>query len=161
LVSVLDSDASNVYVVLTAKDLNHDLQIVARAGEESAHRKLKRAGAARVISPYKIGGMRMVMGILKPAVMGFLEVVMDYSKLDIEIEEVKVGQDSFYAGKQLIDTDVRKELNLIIISILKEHGGMVFNPGPTTVIEGNDILIAMGERKDLAAFEARAGGGNI
>jgi voltage-gated potassium channel len=156
LVSVLDSDASNVYVVLTAKELNPVLEIVARAGEESAHKKLTRAGATRVISPYKIGGMRMVMGILKPAVMNFLEVAMDHKKFDIELEEVRVAEQSSYSGKRLIDTDIRKELNLIIIAVKKQNGQMVFNPGPDTIIEDNDTLIAMGERKNLAVLEKTA-----
>jgi voltage-gated potassium channel len=156
LVSVLDSDASNVYVVLTAKELNPNLEIIARAGEESAHKKLTRAGASRVISPYKIGGMRLVISILKPAVMSFLEVAMDHKKLDIELEEVRVSEKSEYAGKRLVDTDIRKELNLIIIAVKKPDGQMVFNPGPATVIEDNDTLIAMGERKKLAILELTA-----
>ena len=156
LVSVLDSDASNVYVVLTARVVNPDLEIIARAAEEGAQKKLLRAGANRVVSPYQIGGMRMVMGILKPAVMSFLEEAMDYDKLNVELEEVKVGERSVYSGKRLVDTDIRKELNLIIIAIKKADGQMVFNPGPYTAIEDNDTLIAMGERQSLARFEQQA-----
>ncbi len=156
LVSVLDSDASNVYVVLTSRELNPDLDVIARAGEESAHKKLGRAGASRVISPYKIGGMRMVMGILKPEVMNFLEVAMDHRKFDIELEEVRVADGSYYAGKNLIDTDIRRELNLIIIAIKKKDGQMVFNPGPATIIDGGDTLIAMGEQNNLGELEKKA-----
>jgi voltage-gated potassium channel len=156
LVSVLDSDASNVYVVLTAKELNLELDVIARAGEESAHKKLTRAGASRVISPYKIGGMRMVMGILKPAVMNFLEVAMDHKQFDIELEELHVADGSYYDGKKLIDTDIRRELNLIIIAIKKKDGQMVFNPGPATIIDGQDTLIAMGKRNDLGELEKKA-----
>jgi len=156
LVSVLNSDASNVYVVLTARVLNPDLEIIARAAEEGAQKKLLRAGASRVVSPYQIGGMRMVMGILKPAVMSFLEEAMDYDRLNVELEEVKVAERSAYSGKRLVDTDIRKELNLIIIAVKKADGQMVFNPGPYTVIEDNDTLIAMGERQNLARFEQEA-----
>jgi voltage-gated potassium channel len=158
LVSVLDSDASNVYVVLTARELNEDLEIIARAGEESAAKKLLRAGATRVISPYKIGGMRLVMGILKPEVMSFLEVAMDHRKYDIEIEEVRLSEHSPYCGKKLIETDIRRELNLIIIAIKKRDGQMVFNPGPQTVIEAGDTLISMGEKENLAILEKEASG---
>lgn len=155
-VSVLDSDAANVYAVLTARELNQDLEIIARAGEEAAAKKLLRAGANRVISPYKIGGMRLVMGILKPAVMNFLEVAMDHKQYDIEIEEVRLHQNSGYCGKRLVDTDIRKELNLIIIAIIKQNREMVFNPGPYTVIEANDTLIAMGEKQNLSVLEREA-----
>jgi voltage-gated potassium channel len=156
LVSVLNTDASNVYVVLTARVLNPGLEIIARAAEEGSQKKLKVAGASRVISPYQIGGMRMVMSILKPAVMSFLEVAMDHKQLDIELEEVKVAEQSGYSGQRLVDTDIRKELNLIIIAIEKADGRMVFNPGPYTLIEDNDTLIAMGERESLARFEQAA-----
>ena len=157
LVSVLDSDASNVYVVLTARELNPNLEIIARAGEEDAEKKLLRAGANRVISPYHIGGMRMVMSILKPHVMSFLEMAMDYSQLNLELEEVKVAENSIYSGKKLVETDIRKDLNLIIIAIKKSDGQMVFNPGPETKIESQDLLIAMGEKRYLQILDRKAG----
>lgn len=157
LVCVLDSDASNVYVVLTARELNPQLEIIARAGEEEAEKKLSRAGANRVISPYHIGGMRMVMSILKPHVMSFLEVAMDYGQLNVELEEVRVSEDSVYCGKNLVETDIRKELNLIIIAIRKPDGQMVFNPGPNTRIESQDVLIAMGEKRYLDILDVKAG----
>jgi voltage-gated potassium channel len=156
LVSVLDSDASNVYVVLSARELNPGIDIVARAGDESAGKKLQRAGASRVISPYRIGGMRMVMGILKPEVMNFIELAMDHSQLDIELEQIQVGPDSLYSGKRLIETDIRKELNLIIVAVRKADGNMVFNPGPNTVLNDHDVLIAIGERKNLERLELKS-----
>lgn len=160
-VSVLDSDAANVYAVLTARELNQDLEIIARAGEEAAAKKLRRAGANRAISPYKIGGMRLVMSIIKPAVMSFLEVAMDHKQFDIELEEVMLNEQSSYCGKMLVDTDIRKELNLIIIAIKKKDGQMVFNPGPYTIIESDDTLIAMGERNQLAILEREASERNL
>jgi voltage-gated potassium channel len=104
LVSVLNSDASNVYVVLTARELNPELEIIARAAEESAQSRLMRAGATRVVSPYQIGGMRMVMGIVKPTVMDFLQVAMDHKKMDVDLAEVRVAENSAYSGKKLIET---------------------------------------------------------
>jgi voltage-gated potassium channel len=158
LVAVLDTDAANVYAVLTARELNPQLEIIARASGESAQKKLLRAGANRVISPYKIGGMRMVMGILKPAVMNFLEVAMDYSQLNIDLEEVLVSDRSVYQGARLVETGIRKEMDLIIIAVKKKDGQMVFNPGPSTIIEGGDTLIAMGERTSLVLLEQKARG---
>lgn len=157
LVAVLDSDASNVYTVLTARELNPDLQITARAAEESAIKKLTRAGADKVLSPYQTGGFRIVMGILKPTVMSFLEVAMDYEHLDLQLEEVKVGEKSIYCGKTLLETGIRRDLNLIIIAVKKKNGEMVFNPGPQTVIECHDTLITLGERTKLEAL-AKEGG---
>ncbi|MEW6350341.1 MAG: NAD-binding protein [Thermodesulfobacteriota bacterium] len=156
LVSLLPNDALNVYVVLTARQLNPALEIIARAEEESAHGKLQMAGANRVISPYKLGGMRLVMGILKPTVMNFLEVAMDHKDLNVDIEEVRLGEESPYCGKALVETDIRRDLNLIIIAVEKKNGPMVFNPGPNTVIECHDTLIAMGEREKLDVFRKKA-----
>ena len=157
MVSVLNSDAANVYTVLTARELNSDLEIVARAGEESAIKKLRRAGANRVISPYQIGGHRIVMGILKPTVMSFLEVAMDHRELNIELEEIRLSESSDYCGKKLIDTNIRKELNLVIIAVKKRDSRMVFNPGPDTVVEADDTLITMGESKNLEELRRRTG----
>jgi voltage-gated potassium channel len=156
LVAVLDSDAENLYTVLTAREIRPDMEIIARAAEESAHKKLLRAGASRVISPYQIGAMRMLMSILKPTVMTFLEVVTDRTELNVELEEVEVAADSIYCGKRLMETDIRRELNLIIIAIKKRDGSMVFNPGPDTAIDAQDTLIAMGTQDMLARFEKKA-----
>jgi voltage-gated potassium channel len=156
LVSVLDSDAANVYAVLTARELNENLEIIARAAEEAAHKKLMRAGASRVISPYQIGGMRMVMGILKPTVMSFLELAMDHKELDVEMEEIRVSDASNYRDKRLVETGIRKEMDLIVVAVKKKDGQMVFNPGPYTIIESGDTLVAMGERSSLGHLREKA-----
>ena len=157
LVSVLDSDAANVYVVLTARELNPKLEIIARSGTPGAHKKLYRAGADRVIDPYKIGGMRMVMGILKPAVMGFIEMAMDYKEMGVEIEQIPVAATSEYVGKRLIDTGIRRDLDLIIVAIRKSDGTMVFNPGPQSEVEEDDTLITMGKREKVLVLREKAG----
>jgi voltage-gated potassium channel len=157
LVALLDSDAGNVYVVLTARRLNPELDIIARAGEQEAEEKLQWAGATRVISPYAIGGRRLVLGILKPKVMGFVELALDYKELDIDLEEVEIAESSPYCGQRLMETGIRRDLNLIIVSIMKHDGRKVFNPGPDTMIEAKDTLIAMGERNSLKTLETKAG----
>lgn len=157
LVAVVDTDAENLYTVLTTKEINPGIEIIARAAEESAHKKLIRAGADKVISPYQIGATRVLMSIIKPTVVGFLEVVMDQKELNVELEEVEVAESSAYVGKALVETDIRRELNLIIIAIKKGDGTMVFNPGPDTVVDSGDTLIAMGHPDMLALVKQRAG----
>jgi len=156
VVSVLNTDAQNVYTILTCKEINPNLDVVARATEDAAVKKLVRAGASRVINPYEIGGMRLVLGILKPTVVSFLEVVMDSRQLNVELEEVCVAGESVYVGKRLVDTDIRKELDLIVIGAKKKDGTMVFNPGPATVVDAQDTLIAMGKQEMLEIFRERA-----
>lgn len=157
LVAVVDTDAENLYTILTAKEIRPDLEMIARAAEESAHKKLIRAGADKVISPYQIGAVRVLMNIIKPTVVGFLELVMDQKQLNVELEEVEVAENSAYAGKALVETDIRRELDLIIIAIKKKDGTMAFNPGPDTVVESGDTLIAMGHTDMLTLLKQRAG----
>jgi voltage-gated potassium channel len=149
LVSALGSDAENVYTVLTARELNPRLDVVARAAEEHAAKKLLRAGASRVVNPYQIGGMRMLMSILKPAVVSLFEVVLEQAEFNVDVEEFQVAEASPYRGKRLVDTDIHKDLNLIVIAIKRKDGEMVFNPGADTVIEDHDTLITMGNRDML------------
>jgi voltage-gated potassium channel len=156
VVTVLNTDAQNVYTILTCKEINPNLDVVARATEDSAVKKLIRAGASRVINPYEIGGMRLVLGMLKPTVVSFLEVVMDSRQLNVDLEEVCVTDESVYVGKRLMDTDIRKELDLIVIGAKKKDGTMVFNPGPATVVDAQDTLITMGTQEMLAIFRERA-----
>jgi len=99
----------------------------------------------------------MVLSVLKPTVTSFLDLVMDYKQLNVEIEEVKVAAPSSYCGKKLKDTDIRKDLNLIIIAVATSRGTMVFNPGPETVVHGLDTLVAMGGRESLTILRREAG----
>ena len=99
LVSVLESDAANLYTVLTGRQLNPKLDITARAGERSAQTKLKMVGADRVINPYVLGGMRLVVGVLKPDVLEFLDAVVDYKEQQIELEQVRIAEGSAYCGR--------------------------------------------------------------
>ena len=96
------------------------------------------------------------MGVLKPTVVSFLEVVMDHKDMNIELEEIVVEDSSRYIDKKLIETDIRKALNLIVVAIKKSDGSMVFNPGSETAVETQDTLIVMGRRDSLAIMESHA-----
>jgi len=153
VVSVLASDADNLYVVLSARGLNPKLKIVARASEEGAEKKLLRAGADNVISPYNIGGLRIAHTILKPAVVDFIEFATKSTNLELQIEEVDVKADSHLIGRSLDECGIRKDLGIIIVAIKRASGEMRFNPTSTSKIKDGDTLIAMGELKQLKALE--------
>jgi voltage-gated potassium channel len=121
LVSVLASNADNVYVTMSARDLNRRLLIVARGEEEHTARKLARAGASRVISPYEIGGMRMAHAILKPNVIDFIEAATTTGS-EIDMEEVRVQSSSPFTGKTLADSGIRRDFGLIIVAVRKPDG---------------------------------------
>lgn len=152
VVCVLSSDAENLYVILTAKELNPDVYILSRCEEEISEHRLLRAGANRVISPYTMGGMRMAMAILKPAMMDFIEITTGRQSLDLRMEELAVTDRSSIVGKSLESSEIRKRYKLIIVAIKKDSGKMIFNPEAVYMIEKGDRLIALGEDDDVNRF---------
>jgi len=152
LVSVVHSDASNVYIVLTARSLNPHLFIVARGEEPGSEKKLLRAGADRVESPYEMGGRRMAHTILRPTVVTFMELAM-HEGVEWSMEEIRVGETSSMIGQPLKDSGIRQKYELIVVAIKRADGEMLFNPTPKTPIQGGDTLILLGMRKNLDALE--------
>jgi voltage-gated potassium channel len=148
LAACLPNDADNVYVVLTARDLNPGLRIVARAAEEQAEAKLLRAGANHVIAPTIIGGHRMAVALTKPAVSEFMDSITA-NELGLGFEQVEVDSASHIVGKELRSTPIRSELDVVIISIRRQDGHIIFNPAGECQIESGDILIAIGRSDSL------------
>jgi voltage-gated potassium channel len=145
LISVVTSDTENVYITLTARGLNPDLFILARAGEEGSELKLKRAGANKVVSPYLIGGSRMAQAVLRPTVVDFIEIATGHEHMELQMEEILIPADSPFIGESLKSSGFRKETGVIIVGIKKQCGTMGFNPESHTKIEAHDTLIVLGE----------------
>jgi voltage-gated potassium channel len=148
LATCLPDDADNVYVVLTARGLSQGLHIVARAVEEQAEPKLLRAGANRVIAPTIIGSQRIVQALTKPAVHDFIDSVTTDS-LDLNFEQIKISPSSDYVGHKLRFTNIRSELDVVIVAVRRANGEMFFNPSGDARIEANDLLIAIGRADSL------------
>jgi voltage-gated potassium channel len=157
LAACLPDDADNVYVVLTARDLNPEIHIVARAAEEQAEAKLIRAGANRVVAPTIIGGHRMAMALTKPAVGDFLDSITA-NQLDLGFEQLEVEPVSSFVGHRLSETNIRSQLNIVIVSIRRANGEIVFNPNAEAIIQAGDMLIAIGSAESLAKLTALARG---
>ncbi len=149
LIAVLATDIDNVFLVLTARQLNPDLYIIARASHEEAKSKLQAAGANKVESPYEIGAISMAQRILHPTVTNFLDQAFDYKRKDIHMEEMFVSASSNLVNVILKDSGIRQNYNLIIIAIKKSDGSMLFNPSFESVIKAGDTLIAVGEDANL------------
>jgi len=158
LITAVTSDTDNVYITLTARGLNPKLFILARAGEEGAEKKLMRAGASKVISPYTIGANRMAQAILRPSVVDFIELATASEHLALQIEEIRIAADSVLAGKNLINSGIRQSMGIIIVGIKESDGKMTFNPPPEKNIEPNSVLIILGERPAISKLEKIAGG---
>ena len=153
LISVLPTDAENLFVVLSARGLNPQLLIVARAGEEGSGQKLLRAGADRVTSPYHIGGLHIAHTILKPAVVDFIEFATKSGNIDLQMEEVTISERSRLVGVTLDEGGIGRDLGIIIVAIRKSSGEMKFNPTSHNIIEAGDTLIALGEIPKLKVLE--------
>ncbi len=149
LIAVVLSDADNLFITMTARGLNPDLFILARTDEDHARRKLLRAGADRVVMPYRIGGQKMAHTIIRPAVTEFLEFTVDDQGIELTMEELLVGEKSRLDGVTLADSGIRQEMNVIIVAIRKKDGKMKFNPSSESRIETGDTLIALGHSNDL------------
>jgi voltage-gated potassium channel len=155
LAACLPDDADNVYTVLTARDLNHDMHIVARAAEEQAEPKLIRAGANRVVAPTILGGHRMAMALTKPAVDDFLGSITA-NKLELAFEQLEVEPLSVLVGHKLSETNIRSELDIVVVSIRRNDGQILFNPSGEATIESGDLLIAIGHAESLMKLAALA-----
>jgi len=153
LVTAVTSDTENVYITLTARGLNPDMFILARASEEASETKLKRAGATKVISPYVMGAARMAQAILRPSVLDFIEIATTGKNYELQLEESRVAADSALAGKNLMTSGIRKDLGIIIVGIKKDDGQMYFNPASDTTIDGGDVLIILGEPAAIENLE--------
>jgi len=149
LVATVSSDANNVYIVLTAKGIRPDLFVIGRATEPGSERKLKRAGADKVVSPYFIGARRIAQTVIRPSVADFVELTFHNSELGLLMEEITVGMGSELAGVALKDSGIRQKLDLIILAVKKADGTMIFNPKADTVIDVSDTLIALGRRDSM------------
>lgn len=152
LITAVTQDAANVFIVLTARGINPELYILARASDDGAEVKLMRAGASKVISPYTIGANRMAQAILRPSVVDFIDIATGHSNIELQMEEIPVSPDSSLVGKDLMQSGIRRDLGLIIVGI-KKTGEMIFNPDANTVIEAGNTLIALGEYPEIKKLE--------
>src|SRR5213593_5001590 len=160
LVAAISSDAENVYVTLSAKVLNPNLVIAARASDEQSEEKLRRAGAATVFTPYSFIGHRLAQSLLRPHVASFLDVASAFrqsSDLDLEIEQVQVDSSGPLVKKTIEQLRLGSHYGVIILAVQHKTGVMQFNLPADTSIEAGEVLIAMGERPKLKLLEQEIG----
>jgi voltage-gated potassium channel len=158
LITVVSSDADNLYICLSARLIHPRLLIVARAEEEEAEAKLRKVGANKVISPYLAGGHRAVQAVLRPTVLHFMEMATRPEFLDLQIEEVKILPKSRIAGHTLRHVRLHQDLGIMVVGILRPDGELLYNPQEDTVIEPDSVLIALGQRRQLDLLEAMSRG---
>ncbi len=153
LVGTLSRDQDNIFVTLTARDLNTELFILTRTNEHKNRRKIIRAGANKVISPYEIGADRMASAILRPNVDQFLDDILGGPTQDYIFDEVKVSEGSELAGKSLSEANIRKNYSVIIIAINPSDDNRIqFNPEKDDILEEGDSLILLGNFDHIEQF---------
>jgi voltage-gated potassium channel len=160
LITAASSDPENVYIVLTARGMNPELYIVARATDLSAQRQLMRAGANKVVTPTLMASHRMAQAALSPAVADFIELTTMTESLDLNFEQIRIAAGSSLDGKKIIDAGIRSEHNVMIVAITPAEGEMVFNPNGEQLLRAGDLLIAIGQRaglNQLAQIAAKSG----
>ncbi len=153
LIATLQSDADNLFVILSAKALKPALQVSARVASEQSEKKMRLAGADHVFAPYDMTGNRMAQVMLKPHVFQFIDFTTKGMGLDVGIEQFRVPVSSGYASKSLIESQLRKGVGVIVLAIRKAGGEMLFNPPAEAEIEAGDFLIVMGESANLRKLE--------
>ena len=150
LVSAVDSDAENTYVTLSGRQLNPKLFIAAR-GSEAAETKLRRAGADRIVSPHRIGGRRMAMLALRPAVVDFIDTVTYRKGRELQLENVDIGNTSPLSGMTI--GAARSQTGATVLAMRKKGGKLLANPSDDEILQEGDRLIVIGTRKRLADLE--------
>jgi len=155
LITTLKEDADNVFVTLTAREINPDLFILSRAFSGDSVTKLQRAGANRAVSPYELGADRMASFVLRPKVNRFLELALQSKNLDLSIEEVIVPSDSPIAGKTLRGSRLREDYDAIVVATIGPGDQIQVNPGPNSVMTPGQTLIVLGQADRLKELHER------
>lgn len=149
LVATASSDAENVFIVLTARAMRPDLVIVARANYDESEDKLRRAGANRVILPYRICGRRMAAVLARPGVADFLDEVMHASALEFLVDQVAIGASSSIAGLTLGEANLRSRLGVTVLALLAPGQPIDTSPGAASLLRKDATIIALGTREQL------------
>ena len=148
-------DANNLFVVLSARALNPELLIIARASHSRNEAKMIRAGANKVISPYQIGGQRMANSAIRPELLEMLDVVTTRSGLELWLEDVLVDEDSFLANKTLMEADIRRRTGVTVV-VLNRAMQNVTSPSGDTRLKAKDHLVVIGTQEQVRKLEKLA-----
>ncbi len=156
LITCLAKDADNVFVVLTARELNKKLHIIARAHEERSDVKLRRAGANKTVSPDEIGGKKMASLMINPQAQFFVDNIIYTKNLKIDMEEVQINEPSELIGKKLSEAKISEKAGLIVLAIRKEDDQFIFNPKAKEILENQDKMLVVGSKEQIATLREMA-----
>jgi voltage-gated potassium channel len=153
MAALLRSDADNLYVVLSAKLVNPSLFILSKAMDEEAERKILQIGANKIVSPYKLSGLKIAQGLIRPTLLDYMDLIIRRKELPLYMEELVVKKDSKIVNRNLIECDIRRTANVIVVAMKKPGKDIEFNPSPDIKIETGDILLVLGDKNAINQFD--------
>ena len=150
LIATCDTEVDNIVTVLTARNLNRDIYIIANSITKSGSEKLMKVGADKTLSAIEISGKRMASLMIKPNIISFLDVVTKVGDVELDLEEVIVKSGSYLEGKNLIEAQIPNKTGLIVLAIKKfENNKMIFNPPGSFTFKIGDVLIVLGREDQI------------
>lgn len=150
LIATCDTEVDNIVTVLTARNLNRDIYIIANSITKSGGEKLMKVGANKTLSAIEISGKRMASLMIKPNIISFLDVVTKVGDVELDLEEVIVKSGSYLEGKNLIEAQIPNKTGLIVLAIKKfENNKMIFNPPGSFTFKIGDVLIVLGREDQI------------
>lgn len=152
LAALLPTDADNLYLVMTVKLIHPSLFVLSKVMEEEAERKILQIGANKVVNPYKLSGLKIAQGLIRPTLVEFIDLIIRRSELALAMEEVIVKKDSTLVDRNIAQCDIRKNANVIVAAVKKPGKAIVFNPSPDLTLEAGDTLLVMGNNEDIDQF---------
>ncbi|MDH4257763.1 MAG: TrkA family potassium uptake protein, partial [Candidatus Aminicenantes bacterium] len=154
LAALLPTDADNLYLILTARLINPSVFILSKALDEEAERKLLQIGANRVVSPFKLSGFKIAQGLIRPTLVDFIDLIIRRKELSLYMEEFVVTKESSLVERTLRECDMRKTSNIIVVAVKKPGEDIIFNPSPDIKLGTGDILLVLGDEKEISQFES-------
>ncbi len=153
LAALLPTDADNLYLGLSARLINPSLFILSKAMDDEAERKILQIGANKVVSPYKLSGLKIAQGLIRPTLVDFMDLIIRRKELALYMEELVIKKDSKIVNRNLTECDIRRTANVIVVAVKKPGEELVFNPSPDTKMETGDILLVLGDKNAVDQFE--------
>lgn len=162
LAAVLSDDAANLFVTITARELNESLQILARGENPSTGRKLLRSGANQVVMPTAIGAARIAQLITRPSAETLLattgikgDLNEELSRIGLRLDELEIEPTSPLVGRTIGDIEIRGNLGFLIVAVRSAQGGIEMNPAPSTTLSGGDTVVVLGHQRDIPHLAER------
>ncbi|MCK5700811.1 MAG: TrkA family potassium uptake protein, partial [Cyclobacteriaceae bacterium] len=144
----------NVFITLTAREMNPDINIISRASDEKVEKKLMRAGANHVVMPDALGGFHMAHIVTKPFIVEFVEMLSGFGNSEYMLDEISYMQIKLeFRDKSLAEMDIRKTTGATVFGYKDAQNGIIFNPEPSIRFSQDDIIILLGKEESIREFK--------